>query len=320
MNISFIIITDSNKLSECLLQIRSIVNLNIPKYEIIICGKLNSNLKHSIKQLSPHVLFIDKTEAANLGQLGLMRNYACDEANYDNLVISDDDMLFTSSWYNQLLKNDTSFDILTTRVKLPDGTRFWDHCCYMSPTKGHIILNPDETDSHLYMSGGQSWIMKKYVFEKVRWDENIAIYSMSNLIDYNKGKHNEDTEYSLRCREYFNISHNHNIVVYHNDASYTSIGRVVRRRYNNAPNTWLNSILLPPEIMINFSMELLKVGLEAEAIDILRTVSISDTSKFDDIRSYIKNIENHYGGKLIDSEYSIENQEYQSLVASLSPL
>lgn len=320
MNVSFIIITDSNKISECLLQIRSIVNLNIPKYEIVICGKLNDNLRNSIMQLSGYVVFIDKPEAADLGQLGLMRNYACDASSYDNLVISDDDMLFTKNWYNELLNTDTSFDILTTRVQLPDGTRFWDHCCYMSPTKGHIILNPDETDSHLYMSGGQSWIMKKYVFDKVRWDENIAIYSMSNMTDYNKGKHNEDTEYSLRCRENFSISHNHNIVVYHNDASYTSIGRVVRRRYNKAPHTWIRPILLPPEIMINFSMELLKVGLEAEALDILRTVSTSHESRFEDVREYLQNIEKHYGGKLIDSTYQIENNDYNTLIASLNIL
>lgn len=314
MNLSFIIITNSNKISECISQVKSIIALNIPSYEIIVCGKISEHLYTVLHRLDPSIVFIDRSQAATDGQLGLMRNVACDKAQYDNMVISDDDMLFTFKWYESLLSRTADFDILTTQVKLPDGTRFWDHCCYMSPSKGHIVLNPDETDDYLYMSGGQSWIMKKYVYDKVKWDENIAIYSMSNLNEYKQGKHNEDTDYSLRCRKYFRISHDHNVVVYHNDASYTSIGRVVRRRYNNAPNTWSHTILLPPEVMINFAMELLSLKLEADALDILRTICIRHPSKFDDVRKYLTDIENYYGGPLIDSNYSIVNKEYDELV------
>ena len=109
-------------------------------------------------------------------------------------------MLFSLDWYLNIQKN-KEFDILTPKIKLPDGTRFWDNACYMSPEKGHIILNHNETDDYLYMSGGQSWIMKKYVFDKVKWDEDILIYNMKNLDQYTKGMHNEDTDYSLKCRK-----------------------------------------------------------------------------------------------------------------------
>jgi hypothetical protein len=314
MNCSFIIITNSKKYKECCLQILSIIAQKIPKYEILLCGDISASLEQFISTKNIPYTSIHRPKEAKNGKLGSMRNAACSQAKYDNLIISDDDMLFTFKWYESLLSRTSDFDILTTQVRLPDGTRFWDHCCYMSPAKGHIVLNPDETDDYLYMSGGQSWIMKKYVYDKVKWDENIEIYSMSNLNEYKQGKHNEDTDYSLRCRKYFRISYDHNVVVYHNDASYTSIGRVVRRRYNNAPNTWLRTILLPPEIMINFAMELLSLKLEADALDILRTIYIRYPSKFDDVRKYLTDIENYYGGPLIDSNYSIVNKEYDELL------
>lgn len=311
MQISFIIITDSKKYKECCLQIKSIKYQNIPNYEIIIAGNISQDLVSFLNNIDVPYSFLNMEQEASSGKLGAMRNEACKVAKYDNLVISDDDMLFTKDWYTNLKLN-TNFDILTTRVKLPDGTRFWDHCCYMSPTRGHIILNPNEDDDHLYMSGGQSWIMKKHVFEAFQWNENMQIYNMSNLEDYSKGRHNEDTEYSLRCRSQFKINHDHNTVVYHNDPSYTSYGRVVRRRYNKASFRWSQGILLPHQQLFEIANLLLSKGLEAEAVDIFRKLYIETGNE--QVKKILEDIDNQLGGSLEDSVFSFENKEYTDLV------
>lgn len=310
MNISFIIVTNGLKDKECALQIRTIRNQSIPQYEIVIVGNVSLAIRSLLKSLDiPHTS-IDMKEEADKGSLGAMRNAACKMAAYPYMVISDDDMLFTDKWYYNIKQN-KPFDILTPRVKLPDGTRFWDHCCYMSPTKGHIILNPDENDDYLYMSGGQSWVMTKEVFEVVQWDEGLKIYNMSNMQDYQAGKHNEDTEYSLRCRQKFTIQHNPNILVYHNDSSYTSYGRVVRRRHNRAPFDWCKNISLPPQVMMDMGSLLLNAGLEAEGIDLFRKVYI-DTSN-NSVKNILNDIDEQLGGSLEGSIFSFNDNEYHKL-------
>lgn len=306
MNISFVIITNGKKDHKLINQVRTIKNQNIKNYEIIICGHTNTQFKEN------NVLYIESKDKAFKGSLGGLRNLACEKSSYDNLVISDDDMLFSEDWFLNISNNE-NFDILTPRVKTPDGTRFWDNACYLSPINGHRILNSDEKDQYLYMSGGQSWVMKKYVFDKVKWDENILIYSMKNLNEYAQGKHNEDTDFSLKCRNNkFKITHAPSVRVYHDDATYTSIGRVVRRRSNNKSQKWCQNLDLPPEILCKFGEELFNYGLEAEGMDLIRKSAIIDKNFV--AQKYIEDIELRYGGKLEDSKFEFDNQEYNNLI------
>ena len=300
MDVSFIIITNGNKPKELLLQIESIYNQKIKNFEIIICGDIKD-----IQIPEKNIKYIESIQDAKLGSLGSMRNKACKSSSFDNLVISDDDMLFCSDWYESLLMHKESFDILTPLVKLPDGTRFWDKCCYQSPTHGHSILEPYEKDEHLYMSGGQSWVMKKYVWEKVQWDESLAIYTMKNISDYKQGKDNEDTDFAKRCRESgFSISHNQKIKVIHNDASYTGLGRLVRRRIH-ANQNWCSNLKFPHKVNTEIAKILLSFGIEAEAADILRK-----SSSEGDISAGIMldEIEDARGGKLSNTNFCFSNE------------
>jgi hypothetical protein len=225
-----------------------------------------------------------------------MRNLAVSNTQYDNIVTCDDDMLFPEDWYQNFCNYEQPFDILTTRVLCPDGTRFWDHCCYMSPTHGHIVLNPDEKDDYIYMSGGVSWIMKKYVWDTVKWDENILIYNCNGLQDYAKGKHNEDTDFSMRCRDAgFKISHAPNITVIHDDKSYTAIGRIVRKRVAKNGPEWCKSISIDQQTALDFAQLLFSKGYQAECMDILRKYNQT---------TIIDSIESSFGGKLYNSEFS----------------
>lgn len=307
MNISFIIITNGLKPQELDLQIKSIEYQRIPNYEIVLVGKIDPKFKNknTIKVIQDHF-------NAERGSLGGMRNKGVENSIYENLVISDDDMLFSKNWYKNLIQN-KNFDILTTCIKSPDGTRFWDNACYMSPQRGHIILNPDETDDHLYMSGGQSWIIKKEICNKVKWNEELLIYKMKNLDDYNKGLHNEDTDFALRCRENnYKITYDHNTLVYHNDKSYTSIGRVVRRRLNKKSFDWCLSFDFPEKITLEFALNLVNYGFHAEGADLLRKLILTEQSFL--AENTLNQIEEKLGGKLIDSNFSFNNEEYKDLI------
>lgn len=313
MNVSFIIITNVGYDKKIALQIKSILAQKIENFQIVISGYVPEKDKELIRQIYPESIFVDCPKEAEAGNLGRMRNLACDQAMYDYLVISDNDMLFSLGWYVNLLKS-PKFDILTPRVLLPDGTRFWDHCCYQSPTHGHVILNPEEEDDYLYMSGGQSWIMERKVFEKYRWDENIAIYTMSNLKDYADGKHNEDTEYSKRCRQSFKITHNPDVIVIHNDASYTNIGRFILRRYNKNSYRWCEGINLPQSVMQMLANTLLEKGLAAEGLDILRKICIDYPNDSQQVSTFVNSIHTKHGGKLTDSEFTFHNKIYQEII------
>lgn len=308
MDLSFVIITNGVKSEELLLQVKSIVSQNIPTYEIIIVGKTNHKFN------LPQIKFIEDTYNADRGSLGGLRNKACSLAKYDNLVISDDDMLFPKNWYSNLLKS-PNFEILTTCIRNPDGTRFWDNACYMSPKYGHINLNYNQEDDYKYMSGGQSWLIKKSIWEKVKWDEELLIYKMNNLQDYSKGLHNEDTDFAVRCRSNgYKIKHDHNVIVYHNDKTYTGIGRMVRRRTIQKDYLWWKNFDFPDQIGISFANILLQYGLQAEAADLLR--KLIEDGNFNASQLFT-NLETQLGGKLDNSYFLFYNKEYLDLLNSL---
>jgi hypothetical protein len=315
MEISFIIITNGKKKTELLSQVYSITKQDIPKYEIIICGDINSFSHLPIS--NSNIRLIENKVDAERGSLGGLRNTACKAAKFENLVISDDDMLFPSNWYTKLIEHGNNFEILTTCIRNPDGTRFWDNACYQSPKYGHINLNYDEQDDYLYMSGGQSWLIKKSIWENIKWDEELLIYKMNNLIDYSKGGHNEDTDFSLRCRSNnIKIKHCNHIVVYHNDTTYTGIGRMVRRRSIYKNQEWCQGFLFPEKIGIEFAIQLFNYGFHAESADLLRFY-ITEKNSFLAKEAFDK-IEAHLGGQLENSNYNFfYDKEYLSIINTI---
>ena len=242
---------------------------------------------------------------------------------YENLVISDDDMLFDGEWYTQLSKT-PSFEILTSKVRLPDGGRFWDHACYQSPENEHRILEPHEEDSHLYMSGGQSWVMKQRVFEKVKWGEEFDMAggsnAMSNIKDYRSGKHNEDTDYALQCREEgFKINHNPKMITWHNDDTYTTSGRFCRRRQNKRQSDWVKQLDLnfPAETLSNIARSFFATGFHAEGTDVAR-YALQNNFKNPILEQTLQEFDMSHGGSLGGIEFHAGGcPDYLSLIENL---
>ena len=284
MDISFVVITNGAKPKELKLVLESIRHQKIKNYEIFVTGdvsKIEPDLSNKILNKEPHFFggpedwtFSEAKKAADTGNLAEMRNVGCKLAKYENIFLLDDDMILSSDFYENLLEYGNDFDILTSQVRLPDGTRFWDHCCYQDPKRGHILLEEDENAENLYMSGGMAWMMKKDVFKKEQWDsKKYDYYNMSNLNEYKEGKHNEDTDFARRCRESgFKIKHSHKTISYHADGSYTGVGRMVRRRRNNRTHEWVKNfdIYFPTETIAKYAALLFNDNYQAESADIIR--------------------------------------------------
>src|SRR5205085_1714217 len=109
-------------------------------------------------------------QAADAGRLGEMRNLAVARAQYENIVILDDDILLAPDWYAAFSAYAQPFDILTAQVRLPDGGRYWDHVAAGEGRGNQRLLTDSEDDPNVFMTGGGGWVMKAYVARAVQWD------------------------------------------------------------------------------------------------------------------------------------------------------
>jgi GT2 family glycosyltransferase len=103
--------------------------------------------------------------------------------------------------------------------------------------------------------------MRRQVSGLVVWDDARAFYE------------GEDVDFSRRCqREGFQISHCHEMVVFHDDASYTNVGRRVLRRADGRTPHWAQSAIrqLSASAVLSQIRILRREGRGAEAADLLR--------------------------------------------------
>lgn len=210
--VSFCIPTNGAKLEKTQLEINSIHHcmskVDIP-YEIILSGDV-SNF-----QEGQNVKLVSTPDDAHSGLLAKLRNNAGEVAQYNTIVFVDDDFVFNEDWAENLINfsSTQSWDILANKILLPDGTRFWDRCT-VDP---HVLVSYDfpSYSKKLYQTGG-FWIMRKSVYENLKWDSSIPIYASAN------GSINEDLDMSIRAHQTgYQISFDKENTVWHNDDNYT---------------------------------------------------------------------------------------------------
>ena len=207
---SFCIITNGKRIQKLKREIRSIQSLNIPRYEILIAGKLPDNIHFD--GCSYYYL----PDAAQNGRLGEMRNFLCAKARYDYLIVADDDLIFTDDFYEGMLHYGDDFDVVCVKLLNTDGSRYWDWATYGGP-RSHELLDYDERDTFQYVTGGLC-IMKKWVSRKVQWD---YVRSINEL---------EDVDFSRRLQaEKIRIDFNPLVTVIHNDWHMRQSGKIIVR-------------------------------------------------------------------------------------------
>jgi len=228
---SFLIITNGKRPAKLLREIESIRALGIPECEILVGGEPPSGLPANVGT-APAV------DAARNGRLGEMRNVLTAAARYDHLVVVDDDFLFHPDFFQGLQRFGDDWDVQAVRILNPDGTRFWDWATHGGP-RGHVLLDYDEDDDHVYVTGGLI-LLKAAVADRVKWDDGRGFYQ------------GEDLDFAARLRAAGHRPRfNRHSTTTHDDGRYTMVlnpvGRQIRRRETelSLPVRWAAPIFNP---------------------------------------------------------------------------
>lgn len=231
MNFTFGIITYANDgVNEYLPKVvKSIRELKIPEYEILIVGnkeKINENPVTSSANYDVRVIDFDETIKAKW--ITKKKNEITKNAKYDNIVYQHDYIIHNSNWYEGYKKFGNDFDICMNKIVNLDGTRYRDwvvfpfhHAgpypkaerlwAYTGICNNESMLPYDESrfTRWQYISGAY-WVAKKHVMTQFPLDESLV---------WGQG---EDCNWTLRVRVKFNFSMNANSTVHllkqHNSA------------------------------------------------------------------------------------------------------
>jgi hypothetical protein len=152
--------------------IRNIREQKIPHYEIIICGKYAGKYLHS-----KDIVYVEFTQKDEKGWTTKKKNLICEKAKYENLVVLHDRIKFHKDWFSGMKKYGNNWEILSTPT-LQNSLRTYDWLTIKypleNPKSGWFLgshLEYSDWDKWIYLDGGVI-ILKKYVWEKVPWDES----------------------------------------------------------------------------------------------------------------------------------------------------
>jgi len=201
MKITFGISTYSSREHFVQKSIKSIKDLEIPEYEIIIVGGENCyssddfNIKH-----------IEFDENIVKGWVTKKKNLITQHSNFDVIVIQADYITFDKDWYINLIKYGKNFHVLSNQIIKENGKRHHD----WNLSK----INNNRFDKHVRLTGekilpydvdflskymyitGSFIITKKDVLLEFPFDENLV---------YGQG---DDIEWSHRVRKKYDFSFN----------------------------------------------------------------------------------------------------------------
>jgi len=208
--ISFCIPTNGSRPEKTNLTIKSIQReMGDFPHEIIIAGDVSQFTDND------GVILVDKNNEAHSRKVAALRNAAADNSKFETIVWCDDDVILGTDWLKNTIDYSVSngWEVLGNRVLLPDGGRYWDR----ATLKPHLMVDYDhpEYDKNLYQSSA-FMIVRKSVFEKVRWNEDCLVYADR------EGKTPEDVQYSLDLiSNNYRIGFNQEATVWHYDNNYT---------------------------------------------------------------------------------------------------
>jgi hypothetical protein len=161
----------------------SIIENNIPNYEIIIVGDSKVNQSDKIK-------VIEFDESIKNGWITKKKNIIVQNAIYENVVLLHDYVKLDNNWYEGFLKFGNDFDWCVTRILNKNGNRFRDYTLYPGYFNRDDQINIDnyfsnfcllpynfenriKTNTHLYISGSY-YVIKKTIALKYPLDENLT--------------------------------------------------------------------------------------------------------------------------------------------------
>jgi len=190
-------------------------------YAIITKGDRPDKLKALIDSIrtQPHECEITIAVETGAGCLGLLRNQVCRSAKYPILAVCDDDLILDSDFIPGLLGFTEPWGVMCPKVLNPDGSRYWD---WREVTEnGQRMLEYHIPDAGNMIPPGCCVLLKREVFEHVKWDETIPFYTAPF----------EDIDFGIRLHEAgYKCTMNPFMTVHHNDERYYQTGNTVGKR------------------------------------------------------------------------------------------
>jgi hypothetical protein len=205
MDFSFGIITDGTSDSRLLHIVKSIQNLCIPSFEIIVVGNSEINL------IYPQVNVIPFDETIKKGWITRKKNLITENAKYENIVYSHDYVDFLPDWYIGYKLHGNEFHVCMNRIQNLDGSRYTDWVVWPHNNNfmDSIVLPNREClipyaikhlTKYMYVSGTY-WVAKRSFMNQFPLNEELV---------WGEG---EDGDWSFRVREVINLSMNQNSTV-----------------------------------------------------------------------------------------------------------
>lgn len=207
----------------------------------------------------PGVRLLPCEEAAYAGRVGHLRNLMARASTGIRLAILDEDVILAPGWYAALEQVREPFDILTSRVLLPDGTRHWDHAAHTAD-KGLRLLGDSEADTRAVPIGGGAWVMTRAVAEAVSWADVPEAFVES------------DADFGLRClAKGFAVRHHPGMVAYRLRPDCTQVGRRVYSRSRQRTFDWVSTLRETPiDALLSLALRHADRGETAEVADVVR--------------------------------------------------
>lgn len=196
--------------------INSIINNNIPKYEIIIVGNTKITETEKIK-------IIRFDENIKSGWITRKKNIIVQNAIYDNIVLLHDYIKLGDKWYDGFLNFGDKFDWCVTKIINTDGSRFRDYSLFpyevewlninYSPGKDidkyfndfcllpYNFINNIKTNKYMYISGS-FYVIKKHIALKHLLDENLT-HCKGEDVEYSKRLHSNGI--IIRCNSFSEV-------------------------------------------------------------------------------------------------------------------
>lgn len=198
MNFTFGIITDGHQDNRLQKIIESIVNLQIPNFEIIVVG--NTSLTH------PKLQTIPFNESIKKAWITKKKNLITENAAYENIVYTHDYVMFEPDYYTGWLKFGNNYNACMTRILQIDGKRFTDWVLWPLDAEKYIPGINETRECHLpydctnlskimYFSGTY-FVAKKTTMQEIPFNEDLC---------WGEG---EDVIWSQQYRKKYNFSIN----------------------------------------------------------------------------------------------------------------
>jgi GT2 family glycosyltransferase len=202
MRYTFGITTDYKNKDQLFEVFKSIEELNIPEYEILVVGGEKPNDTDNIK-------YIQFDETRKPGWTTRKKNIIAQSAQYENVVVMHDYYVFDKDWHKNMVKfsENINWDICSCQQQLITGKRhFTDWVVWDDPIFPQYSALPYDEWTRvpfMYISGGFVQAKKQVLIDNP-FNEQL-VHGQA-----------EDVEWSLRVRNKYRIVCNGGSIVKHN--------------------------------------------------------------------------------------------------------